>query len=1496
MNVNQVGFGGSLSSNVGNGAGAIYNRGTLNVRGGAAVTNFAIGNGVGGYGYYLHDTATTTTVNEAGVGGAGNGNNGGGNGVLEVRGGGTFTTNAWLTVNRTNATANAASSMILLNNGTLVPTNVAGQFQVNSNTNLAVLYATLDVGTGGKILGGNTGNINLNQQGNAGNQGTLSIHDGGSVQTTGIFAGNATGTATVNLNGGTLVAANNGTLLGANLDGVVVYPNGATINTNGFNTTTGVNALAAPLGNGLPATIPVATAGAGYIGRPVVNITDATGTGATAVANFDEATGVLTGITVTSPGSNYSAPTFTLVGGGFTTAATVGAVALTPNSTTGGLTKTGAGTLTLGSANSSYGGPTILSGGTVAIGSVGNAGGNSALGASSTAAANLVFDGGTLQYTGGSNSTDRDFTIISGKTAVIDVSTATTRLTLAGSSAATNGSLTKTGNGTLELIGVNNFHTGTTSVNGGVLSATGSYPGGFAVNSNGHLAEFAFSESTLTVPTLALNAGCFVDFELGFSADLNSSHDIFSIANAGGLSLTSTALNLYQTGGTSPFTTNGTYTLFDYHTTFTGSLTGAFIIANSQVGKIYSIANNTTATTIELTINDAVSAMWNVDGGGSWNTAVNWLPVGVPNSNGAFVTFGSALFTPGNAPANIAVTGPKTVGSMVFDNTTGPISYNLTGGAADTITLNNGLAIPTISVISGNHTIAAPMILAQNTNIAPTFGTMLTISGNIAGAGTGLSITDTGTVVLSGANTYTGVTSINAGTLEIVSGASLGSSSGLVEKNGALFRINAAGATTITQPVTLDLAGGTAVQVNGGGSGVGNFAIEISPGTFATLSGAVSNPGGSLVIRGGGGLSLTNPGASVLSTVGGLGTVLQDGTLTLHGGASATYAVAGGELTIGDNTPNQVSLTLASGTLNVGTFTSVGRGNGTGGLQSSLNVTGGILNTGNLFTGFANGVGGYNAVPTINLSGSGQVNATNSAANTGVRLGESAGATSLLNLSNTATLSTNGDFQIGFGGNAIITVANSAIVNIPRLGLGYGTNGAGNIGAGVVRQTGGIVQQAGGFAGDWRIGGINGANDALVYGSYEISAGVLTTNRNFQIGANGRGVMDISGTGSVTDSAGFPVVGRFAGGNGLLNIKGGSFNNTNATNFLIIGEAGNGVVNVGGSGALNVLAAPGAAGSGGGTGGIRLGHAAGGAGELNLNGGTVIATGLAKSALSGSTGIVYFNGGTLKASATNATFLQGLDAAIVGPGGAKFDTNGNDITIAQDLRKPVHQGVRSIAVLDGGSGWIGQPIVQILGDGIGATAVANVDGAGVVTSITITNPGIGYVSAPTVNLLGNGTAIPVTLDTPVVGNNDQSGGVTKNGAGTLTLTGAQDYAFLTTNAGRTNLNATLADASIHNVGGILNVNADATNSDVTVGGTTVFTVSQTLDSLVIGDGGVAIIGGPAAGPVAFTAPEFDEISGVAFASVSAAQAVPEPGTAALIFAGLAGLLGRRRRG
>jgi len=135
------------------------------------------------------------------------------------------------------------------------------------------------------------------------------------------------------------------------------------------------------------------------------------------------------------------------------------------------LTKTGSGTLTLSGANNYTGATTILDG-TLSVATIGNGGVSGNLGAASNAAANLVLGGGTLQYTGASASTDRNFTLTAGTISSIDVTI--NNLTLAGASTATTGALTKIGNGTLTLSGVNNY-TGSTTISVGTLAldATG---------------------------------------------------------------------------------------------------------------------------------------------------------------------------------------------------------------------------------------------------------------------------------------------------------------------------------------------------------------------------------------------------------------------------------------------------------------------------------------------------------------------------------------------------------------------------------------------------------------------------------------------------------------------------------------------------------------------------------------------------------------------------------------------------------------------------------------------------------------------------------------------------------------------------------------------------------------------------------------------------------------------------------------------------------------
>src|SRR5262249_54808319 len=83
--------------------------------------------------------------------------------------------------------------------------------------------------------------------------------------------------------------------------------------------------------------------------------------------------GNLIGITITSPGTGYTAvPTFTLVGGGIgNTGAITGSAALV-NNVSGGLTKLGAGTLPLQTANNTSNRSTQTGGGTLQL-SVANA-------------------------------------------------------------------------------------------------------------------------------------------------------------------------------------------------------------------------------------------------------------------------------------------------------------------------------------------------------------------------------------------------------------------------------------------------------------------------------------------------------------------------------------------------------------------------------------------------------------------------------------------------------------------------------------------------------------------------------------------------------------------------------------------------------------------------------------------------------------------------------------------------------------------------------------------------------------------------------------------------------------------------------------------------------------------------------------------------------------------------------------------------------------------
>ena len=102
-----------------------------------------------------------------------------------------------------------------------------------------------------------------------------------------------------------------------------------------------------------------------------------------------------------------------------------------------------------------------------------------------------------------------------------------------------------------------------------------------------------------------------------------------------------------------------------------------------------------------------------------------------------------------------------------------------------------------------------------------------------------------------------------------------------------------------------------------------------------------------------------------------------------------------------------------------------------------------------------------------------------------------------------------------------------------------------------------------------------------------------------------------------------------------------------------MGEGGNGTLAIANTALVNTVST---------AFGLTLGLAASGSGEVDLNGGTLVAHHIA-----GGSGfsVFIFNGGTLKAGpGASANFMSGLTSIIVSPGGAVIDSGNNNLTIA----------------------------------------------------------------------------------------------------------------------------------------------------------------------------------------------------------------------------------------
>jgi autotransporter-associated beta strand protein len=544
------------------------------------------------------------------------------------------------------------------------------------------------------------------------------------------------------------------------------------------------------------------------------------------------------------------------------------------------LTKSTSGTVTLGAASTAYTGAVAINAGTLTLAQSEALGSANAVTVGTSGAAQLkLAAGSTLGSLNG------------GTAGLVGVDLGGNGLTLSGSGASTfsgviagAGSLTQNGTGLFTLNGSNTYSGGTT-VNAGslVVGAGGALATGSAVN----VGASGAIEFQNTSPTLGIlsNAGSALFRGAGTA----------TLAGLSGEGTTG-----FHNGVTISGALNGGQVSVDGVASI-GTLSAGSLTLRGNTSSIATLdGGSVTLTGTTLTVNTGTSA-GPIDGSGALvKNGTGTLTLSGSNrfTGGTTVNAGSLVVAGGSLAANGAVTvNAATFGIGAVDGGT------LVIGA---LTLGNGASN---SVVSGGTLQASAFNLNSGS-----------VSSILAGAGA-LTKNTAGTVTLSAANTFTGGSTINAGTLAVVAGGDLlgtvtnkakllfniasGSSafSGLITDSGAVEKTGAGtlvlkaastytGLTTVSAGV-LQLGSNELGSVSTGSVG-GNIALAAStklvfdPASDLTYAGVISGANATATVEKTGAARLTLTGTNTYTGL----TSITAGTLALTGNGSVAGSLS----------------------------------------------------------------------------------------------------------------------------------------------------------------------------------------------------------------------------------------------------------------------------------------------------------------------------------------------------------------------------------------------------------------------------------------------------------------------------------------------------------------------------------------------------------------------------------------------------------------------------
>jgi len=590
--------------------------------------------------------------------------------------------------------------------------------------------------------------------------------------------------------------------------------------------------------------------------------------------------------------------------------------------------------------------------------------------------------------------------------------------------------------------------------------------------------------------------------------------DIF-LVNGAGIFNNSTNTQTFTVGAPMVFTNSSTASGGSNFVTYTVSGGSMSFNDNSAAGTAHidnhgdiEFNNNSTAGTATIASN-AVINFNDTTSAGSSNITIN--SGGVLTFNTSSTAASSTITTNNGGTTNFA--GTSSGGSARF--------ITAAGGTVDISGLTNG------GTTAGSIEGAGNYVLGANTLTTGSLNTSTPVDGVISGVGGGLTKVGTGTLTLTGFNTYSGATTISTGTLALSGTGSIASSS-VVTVNATLdiSGMNPGIAAAITT-----LAGNSSGVVNMGSStglfifagstefaGViqGSAALEIGGGT-QTLSGVNTytnatqvDAGATLALKGNGSIA-----SSAFVGLLGAGATFDISQTASGASVGGLFSLFGdGIVALGSKT-----LTITNGSNFSGVIQDGGIGGGTGG-----NVV--------IATGAAQGLTGVNTYTgTTTIS-------------TGAELDLITNGS----IATSSSLTNNGVFDITghTGGTSIKSLSGSSVsfINLGPNTLTI-TNANGTYA--------GVIQDGGGGGGLTMAGGTQTLTGANTYsGATTVNGGTLVVNgsitRDSTVNAGGT----LAGTGAVGNVA--VTGGTLAPGNpgaiGTLAIN-GSLSFTAASTYLV---------------------------------------------------------------------------------------------------------------------------------------------------------------------------------------------------------------------------------------------------------------------------------------------------------------------------------------------------------